>query len=132
MKDIPLVSAALDPASRTTMSGAQFQLALAMGQGWVTQNIGEVTPAMQQEWAAARAEREQYEQLLVGTIGQDGADMLRLYEMEPTAERKAAIRKRFPQVTQGLALRQAFAKKHKLYDQYYGGGSGAGSRWGGR
>lgn len=117
----PLIGAALDQSSRATLTTEQYLLANQMARGWVQQNIGQVTPEMQAEWAGARQANKDLKALITTTLGDDGAMALSRYQSAQTAAEKLQIRMQNPKVQQALNLTLAYAQKNPLYARYYRG-----------
>lgn len=119
LRQIPLVSAALDQSSRSTVTAEQYQSAYGMARGWVAENVGEVTPEIQAEWAKAREQKKALDSLLMQTVGPDGVNALNAYLQAPSAAEKERIRLGNIKVMQALNLRLAFSKKNPIYAKYY-------------
>lgn len=117
----PLIGAALDQSSRATLTTEQYLLAAQMARGWVQQNIGQVTPQMQAEWAQARQASKDLKALITTTLGEDGAAALSRYQAAKTADEKLQIRMQNPKVQQALNLTLAYAQKNPLYAKFYRG-----------
>jgi hypothetical protein len=131
LRNQPLIAAALDQSSRSTLTTEQYQLALNMARGWMQENVGPVTPQETQEWAQARAARKQLDAVIISQVGNDGALALRQYEQAPDAQTKEMIRRANPAVDKALAVRLVFAKKNPVYAKYYRSGLKVRSRRGG-
>jgi hypothetical protein len=117
----PLIGAALDQSSRATLTTEQYLLAAQMARGWVQQNIGQVTPEMQAEWAQARQASKDLKALITTNLGEDGAMALSQYQAAKTADEKLKIRMQNPKVQQALNLTLLYAQKNPLYARYYRG-----------
>ena len=90
-----------------------------MARGWVQQNIGQVTPEMQAEWAQARQASKDLKALITTTLGEDGARALSQYQAAATADEKLKIRMANPKVQQALNLTLLYAQKNPLYAKFY-------------
>lgn len=120
LRQIPLIAAALDQSTRATLSADQYRLALAMAQGWMGENFGEVTPEIAQEFIRAREERKQFELALAATVGQEGVMALAQYEAMTNGRDKERYRRRNPLVNRALRIRATFERQHPVYAKYYG------------
>jgi hypothetical protein len=119
LRDIPLVAAALDQSSRSTLTEEQYKLAGAMAAGWMVETYGQVTPEMQAEWTAARQARQQLDLTIVAQYGREGLARLSAYDAAPNAEAKAAVRKQWAEVDRILQMRLTYAKQNPVYAKYY-------------
>jgi N12 class adenine-specific DNA methylase len=121
LRDIPLIAAALDQSSRTTLTEDQYMMAVAMGKGWMAEQYGgPVDKDMMAEWTQSRTEREQFNVALTATLGDEALSKLRMYEALATAAEKARYRRENPIVNSALKLRRAFEVKHPTYARYFG------------
>jgi hypothetical protein len=120
LREIPLVSAALDQSSRATLTTEQYKLALMMARGWVAETYGgAVPPEVKAEWAQARAEKVELDSALLARVGRDGMRALQQYEMAPDAASKEAIRRANPVVGQALTVRYQFSRSRPVFAKYY-------------
>jgi hypothetical protein len=122
MKDMAMIQAALDPAARATLTAEQYKLAYSMMRGWMAENVGEVTPELQAEWAQARTARAQLDISIVQRYGREGLALLAQYEQMPGGRDKEVFRRKNPAVNGILKMRGAYERTDPIYSKYYGSG----------
>ena len=122
MRNIPLISVALDQSSRSLLTEDQYNMATAMAMRWIKERYGEDAMAnatLVEEWKEARALREELDGALTEKYGPQALRLLAAYDGSGTAAAKKELRAQYPTLDAMLLARRRFGLKFSVYAKYY-------------